>query len=84
MANPAIIIIGAGLVRSIAGWLENALEDGKISDYEWKLLGSTIIRVGFFGAIAYYFPGLNLSGLEASACGLAGDFLLQAVKKRKK
>jgi len=33
------------LLRSVAGWLENALEDGEISRFEWKQLGSTFFRI---------------------------------------
>jgi len=74
--------IGAGLLRSILGWLKHSLADGKIDDLEWKLLGETVVRVGLIGAVAYYFPGLNLSGFEVAATAIGGDLILNAVKGR--
>ena len=44
--NNLLIIPGVALIRAIAGWGENALEDGKIDLPEWKRLGSTIVRMG--------------------------------------
>lgn len=38
--------LGFPLVRGVLGWLENALEDGVVSKFEWKALGSTIVRIG--------------------------------------
>jgi hypothetical protein len=76
-----LLPVGAGLVRSIFGWFENAIQDGKISAFEWEQLGSTIIRVGVIGVAAAY--GLNLDWVQASACALGADILLQTVKKFK-
>jgi hypothetical protein len=39
-------IVGIPIIRSLAGFLENALEDGKIDGFEWAQLGSTVLRVG--------------------------------------
>ena len=44
--NNLIVIPLVSLVRAIAGWGENALEDGEIDLPEWKQLGATIVRMG--------------------------------------
>jgi len=78
-----IYVVGAGLLRSILGWLKNSLADGKIDNLEWKLLGETTIRVGLIGLVAAYFPGLDLSGIELIAVSIGGDLILNAVKNIK-
>lgn len=52
-----VLAIVAGLLRSVFGWAENALRDGKIEDYEWRQLA---------GTIAAYIGGINAMsiGLE--------------------
>jgi len=82
-----LAIVGFPVLRSVAGWAENALKDNKITNFEWKQLGSTVMRVGFIG-IATYF-GLNNAGLDVSALGAGAsavvlDFILSAIKKKKK
>jgi len=79
-----IYAIGAGLLRSVLGWLKNSLADGRIDNLEWRQLGETIVRVGLIGAVAIYWPGLELSGLEVCAVAIGGDLVLQTVKKIKK
>jgi hypothetical protein len=37
--------LGFPIVRSVLGWLENALADGKIEKFEVKQLGETILRI---------------------------------------
>lgn len=74
-------IVGAGVLRSVGGWVENALDDGEISEFEWKQLGSTVIRVGVFGVVALYLPGVDLSGVEAAASGFLLDVVVKALKR---
>jgi len=78
------ILVGVPVVRSVAGWIENALADGKIEAFEWKKLGETVLRVGIIGIAAFF--GLNEAGFDISAIGAAGsavvlDFILRAIKK---
>lgn len=72
--------------RSVFGWLQNALEDGQINDFEWKQLGSTIFSIGV-PAIALYFSfnavGLDFSAIGAACGGLLVDMILKAIKKKK-
>lgn len=44
-SNPIWIALVIALIRTIAGWLENALADGKITMYEWRKLVETVLRI---------------------------------------
>lgn len=87
MLNEALAIIGFPVLRSVVGWAENALKDNHISTFEWKQLGETVLRVGFIGVAAFF--GLNNLGLDVNAIGAGAgavvlDFILSAIKKKKK
>lgn len=75
-------LIGAGILRSVAGWAENALEDGKITKYEVAQLFSTIVRIGIIGLGTAY--GLGLEPLAATGSAVVLDFVLKALKAKKK
>lgn len=80
-------LVGIPVVRSVAGWAENALKDGKIEAFEWRQLGETVLRVGIIGFAAFF--GLNGSGIDISAIGAGAsavvlDFVISAIKKKKK
>jgi len=79
-------LVGVPVLRSAFGYLENALEDGKMSAFEWQQLASTVLRVGMIGFGSFF--GLAQLGFDVSAMGAAGsaivlDFILSAVKKSK-
>ncbi len=81
-----LTIVGFPVLRSVVGWAENALKDSKVTSFELRQLGETVLRVGFMGFAAYF--GLNELGLDVSALGAAGsvvvlDFILSAIKKKK-
>lgn len=78
MGLPLAIIIG-GAIRSVAGWLENAFKDGRITKFEVGKLISTILRIGMITA-GFYF-GLGLESLQSIGAGLLTDFGLLAIKK---
>ena len=63
-------VVGIPVLRSVAGWLTNALEDNEITKFETKLLYSTIIRVGFISIVTYL--GLNEMGMSISLLGASG------------
>ena len=63
------IIVGIPVVRSVLGWITKALEDGIITYFEWKLLCSTVIRVGSIGLAGFY--GLGAMGLDVPALSVA-------------
>lgn len=74
-----LTLVGIPILRSVAGWLENALEDGVISAFEWSELGSTVLRMGVMGLGIYF--GFDVSALAAAGGAVVGDFILRAVKK---
>jgi len=79
-----LVLVPVG--RSLAGWASNALEDSKITTFEWTQLASTVLRVGMIGFGTFF--GLGGLGLDVTAIGAAGsalvlDFILSAVKKGK-
>jgi small-conductance mechanosensitive channel len=80
-----IPIVLAPVLRSVGGWLENALEDNKIDMIEWRQLGSTVLRVGIMG-IATFFGlnglGIDISGIAAGGSAIVLDFILNAIKKK--
>lgn len=45
LSNPMVQSLGIAVVRSVAGWLENALENGHIDKFEVKKLFETMFRV---------------------------------------
>ena len=83
--------LGASLLRSWGGWLENAADeksDGgeKITKFELAKLGSTTVRVTIMTVCAY-FP-LSALGFDGAALAAAGssivlDFILKALKTKK-
>ena len=80
--NETLIIIAVPILRSAAGWLQNALEDGKITIIEWKKLLKTVLRLGIPGFALYY--GFDFSP-EFSACvPLIVDYAFAYFKNLKK
>lgn len=82
-----LALVGFPVLRSAFGWAENALKDNKITGFEWQQLGSTVLRVGIIGAATYF--GLNEMGVDVSAFGAGAssiviDFILSAIKKKRK
>lgn len=82
-----LALVGFPVLRSAAGWAENALKDNKITSFEWAQLGQTVLRVGIIGAGTYF--GLNGAGIDISAIGAGAssvvvDFILNAIKNKGK
>lgn len=71
--------VGAGVLRSVAGWGENALQDGKISSFEWRQLLATVVQVSVISVAAVY--GLELDVAQAAGISVLVSFVLSAVKK---
>lgn len=81
--TPLYVVLGA-LARSIVGWAKHSLADGKIDEYEYKLLAETVVRVGFLGILIAYCPGLNLAWFDATIIAILADIALNAIKGLKK
>lgn len=75
MAVVAAIVIG--LFRNILGWLENALKDGKIDEYEWKQLFRTVTK--YFTYVMILMVGLPVDQAITAAFGL--DILKSSLEK---
>ena len=71
--------IGAGLLRSVAGWIENSWKDGKIDSFEWKQLGGTMVK--YFSLVMLLMVGLPIGESVAAAAGL--DIVSNAIKSKK-
>ena len=78
-----LLVVLAALIRSMLGWAKASFRDGTLDEFELRLLGETIVRVGLIGAVVAYIPGLSITWIETSAIALGGDILLQAWKGRK-
>ena len=62
------------MLRSVAGWLQNALADNKIDIIEWKKLGGTVLRLGVPGLALFY--GFNLDASIAASIPLVFDYAI--------
>ncbi len=92
MIKTILIGLGASLLRSWGGWLENAISkksDGgeNVTKFELAKLGETTARVTILTVCAY-LPlnaiGLDGAGLAAAGSAIVLDFILNAIKKQKK
>ena len=64
LGNPLVTAAIIALIRGLAGWIENAFEDGKITLPELKLLGATMFRVMVQAlGIGAMFPGAEGAAL---------------------
>jgi hypothetical protein len=75
----AITIIGVPIVRGVAGWLEKALADGKIEDFEWQQLAETVLMLGVPAAALFFGIGMPVG--YAVALPLIADYIYHYVKK---
>lgn len=78
------IFVGIPIIRSVGGWLQHAFEDKKVDSFEWKLLVSTVVRVGTMGLAMYLGlngMGFDVNALAAAASAFVADHLFRALKK---
>ena len=61
-----------------AGWITNALEDNKISKYEWGQLLSTTIQVAIIG---YSTVLMGADPLVGAGAGILGSLAISTAKK---
>lgn len=76
------VSIGTGLLRSVAGWFENAMKDGEISNYEFGQLGATVLRTVVLGLGLHF--GLGLDSLAAAGGALIADVVMVKLDKLRK
>jgi len=74
MWQEVVGFIAVPIIRSVAGWLQKSLEDGRIQNYEVKKLFETIVRLGTIQLFAYY--GFSIVGIDNAvlASGIAAFF----------
>lgn len=71
--------IGAGLIRSIGGWFASAVSDGKLDDFEIKMLGQTVTRYVAYVVLLSF--GMPVESSVVAAFGL--EKLSAAIETRK-
>ena len=85
---PLAQAVGIGVVRSGAGWLDNTLSDGKVSNFELGQLGGTIVRTIVMTAALFYsingIFGTDISVLAAGAGAFVTDFIVNKIASRRK
>jgi len=79
LPNAIAISVGAGLFRNLTGYLNNVLEDGVITAYEFKQLGAKLLQ--YVSAITLLSFGLPLEQCVAIvfAFDLATNKLKQVI-----
>ena len=79
--------VGIGILRSVAGWFENALEDGKVTKFELGQLGSTVIRIGLTSAALFYgvrgIFGIDIGVVGASAGTFFADWIVKKLTSKR-
>lgn len=86
IGTDALAFIGIPILRSVVGWFNHSIKDGRINRYEWRKLVETVINVGLIGVMVYL--GLEQMGVDVSALGAAStafvlDKLISAMKEQK-
>ncbi len=81
-----VIIAVVPAVRSGSGWAVKALADNRVTNFEWRQLAQTVIRVGTIGLMGYF--GLSIAGIENAAVASAigaffADKIFNALKQNK-
>lgn len=73
------------VLRSVSGWLENSISDGKLTALELRKLAETVLRVGMMAAAAYYsipFEDEASGALASGAIAFVLDKARTTFKKR--
>lgn len=73
----AIMAIMVSILRSVAGWLENAYKDGKLDEYEIKQLFGTMVK--YFASIMLLMLGLPIE--QAVTVSFVLDAGTSAIRK---
>lgn len=85
---PLLQTLAVGIGRSFGGWLENVLDDGKITPFEWQRLGATVLRVSFITTSLYFgiteFFGQDVNVIGASAAAFFVDWIVLKLKSKRK
>lgn len=77
--------VGIPVLRSIGGWITNALEDGKIEQFEVMELAKTVLKTGIYGTMVFFGAegfGIDIEPVAAAATGVILDIVISAIKKK--
>jgi len=83
VAQPLLAFVGVPMLRSVGGWASKALEDAKITRFEWKLLGATTVRVGLLSLAVYFGVNEYVGPVEPIAAGFAAFLMDKFFSSRK-
>jgi len=78
-----LAFVGVPVLRSVSGWLDNSLEDGKILPIEWRMLAQTLARVMLLSLMIYYGVGgvMDIDMIASSGSAYLADLLFHNMKK---
>jgi len=82
-----LTLLFAPVLRSVFGWLQHSIKDGKIDKFEMEKLYETTARVGFISFCTFF--GLEGMGFDVTAIGavfgsIVADKVIEALKENKK
>lgn len=78
--------IGIPILRSVGGWATKAAEDGKITNFEYKQLGKTVLRTGIIATMIFYGAdgmGIDVTVVGSAASAVIFDMIISAFKENK-
>jgi len=78
--------IGIPVLRSVGGWATKATEDGKITPFEFKELGKTVLRTAVIGLLIFFGAdgiGVDVTVVGSAASAVIFDMVLSAFKENK-
>lgn len=85
--NEILIAIGMPILRSVGGWANVALKDGKITKFEKRKLGETVVRTGIISTLIYFGAGgygLELDIIASTTTAIIFDMVLSRFDKKEK
>lgn len=79
VVNVGLWTAGAAVTRAVAGWLENAVEDGEIDWPEIKELGKTLFRMS--APALSLWAGFDVAPFEAAYMAIIFDVVVLKLHK---
>jgi len=82
-----VTLVGFPLLRSFSGWLAKSSEDGKFTEFEFRQLLKTLVKVGSMSFVGYLGLGamsVDNAALIAGAGSFFVDKLVDSLKESKR
>lgn len=86
MIQEIIAVIAIPVARSFGGWATWALKDGKVSDFELRKLGETVLKTSIIGGMIYFGAngfGLDVDLIASSASAVILEKITKSLKEHK-